>query len=160
MSVHEIKDKELHQIAATCIIYKDEKYLITRRKPEDKLFSNKWTVPGGGLTIDDYIATSPTHGKAWYHVVDKALRREIKEEVGIEVGKIEFLLDLVYVRSDNIPVLTLSYFAPYKSGNVVLLDEDANDVAWLSVEELSKYDFISGIKEEIEMVDKILKEKK
>ena len=48
-------DKELHRIVSTCIIYKDGKYLLLQRSFEKKMFPGKWTVPGGGLTIDDYI---------------------------------------------------------------------------------------------------------
>ena len=78
----EIKDKELHRVTATCIIYKDGKYLVTKRSPHKKVHPNKWTVPGGGLNIDDYIDTPQTHGNAgWYGAVEKALRREVKEEV-------------------------------------------------------------------------------
>ncbi len=54
----EIKDKELHRIAVTCIIYNDEgRYLVTKRSPTKKVHPNKWTVPGGGLSVDDYILT-------------------------------------------------------------------------------------------------------
>ena len=57
----EIKDKELHRIAITAIIYNDEgKYLITKRSLTKKASPGKWTVPGGGLNIDDYINSKPS----------------------------------------------------------------------------------------------------
>lgn len=151
-------DNELHRISITAIIYNNEgKYLITRRSLEKKAFPGKWTVPGGGLELDDYKHDSPTHPESglWYNTVEKVLRREVKEEVGLEVGKPEYLLDITFIRPDNVPVLILSYYAPYKSGDVTL-DEDSINFKWVTAKEAKEYDLIDGIQDEIEMVDKIL----
>jgi 8-oxo-dGTP diphosphatase len=152
-------DKELHRIAITGIIYNNEgKYLVTRRSLEKKAFPGKWTVPGGGINTDDYIDTPPTHANGqWYNIAEKTLRREIKEEVGLEIEKPEYLLDLTFIRPDNIPVLVLSYMCKWASGEVDISKEpDTIDFAWATLEELKGYDLIDGILEEIEMVDKIL----
>lgn len=155
-----IKDKELHRIAVTAIIYNDEgKYLITKRSPHKKAFPNKWTVPGGGLSVNDYIDT-PTHKEEnqWYYPLTNGLCREVKEEVGLEIGKPEYLLDITFMNGD-IPVLVLSYYAKHISGKVVL-DEDSTEFKWISVDELKDYDLIKGIDEEIKMVDEILKKRR
>lgn len=155
-----VAENERHRIVMTCIIYNDEgRFLVTKRSPKKKAFPNKWTVPGGGLEPDDYISTPKTTEDAWYFVVEKALRREVKEEVNLEIGKPKYLLDLVFIRPDSVPVLTLSYYAEYKSGEVELEDEDATEFKWITVDEGKKLDLIEGILEEIEMVDKILKSK-
>ncbi len=154
-----MKDKESHRIAVTCIIYnKKGQYLVTKRSPNKKVHPNKWTVPGGGLTIDDYITTKPSHDDQWYGVLEKALRREIMEEVNVDVGIPSFLLDLAFVRPDGIPVVVLSYYALYVSGEVKL-DQDAVDHGWFTLDEVRKLDMLSGMIEEIEMVDTILKKK-
>jgi 8-oxo-dGTP pyrophosphatase MutT (NUDIX family) len=153
----EIKDKELHRIATTAIIYKDDGiYLITKRGSHKKVHPDKWTVPGGGLNTDDYINTPETHKGQWYYSVTNGLIREVKEETGLEIEDIRYLLDLTFIRTDGIPILVLSYYAKYKSGEVVL-DEDATEFAWVTAEQAKSYDLIEGISEEIEMVDKILK---
>ncbi|MBL7155249.1 MAG: NUDIX domain-containing protein [Candidatus Portnoybacteria bacterium] len=155
-----IKNKELHRVVPTAIIYrkqgKDISYLITQRSLDKEVFPGKWTVPGGGLETDDYINTPKTTKDHWYFAIEKTLRREIKEESNLEVGKIKYLLDIVFIRPDNIPVVTLSFYCPYKSGRVKL-DEDNIDYVWLTYQQAKKYDLIEGILEEIEMVDKILK---
>jgi 8-oxo-dGTP pyrophosphatase MutT (NUDIX family) len=153
-------DKELHRIAITGIIYNDEgKYLVTQRSMTKKAFPGMWTVPGGGINTDDYTNTTPTTSSGqWYNVVEQTLRREIKEEVNVEIEKPEYLLDLTFIRPDNIPVLVLSYMCKYASGEVSI-DADSGDTiafAWATLEELKAYDLIDGILEEIEMVDKIL----
>lgn len=154
----EIKDEELHRIAITCIIYNDEgKFLLVKRSPTKKVHPNKWTIPGGGLNTDDYTDKPMDHGQAgWYGAVEAALLREVKEEVNVEIGPAKYLLDLTFIRPDGIPVLVLSYYAPYVSGDVKL-DEDAVEFVWASLEEAKKIDLIDGIYEELEMVDKLIK---
>jgi len=148
--------KDLHRITSTAIIHKDGKYLIVQRSLSKKAFPGRWTVPGGGLELDDYINTPKQTPDAWYFPVIESLKREIKEETGLEVGKLEYLLDVAFVRSDGIPVITLSYYCDWKSGEVQLNDENI-DYKWVSVEEVKNYDLIGGIIEEIKMADKILK---
>lgn len=155
----EIKDKELHRISSTAIIVKDSKYLITKRSPDKKAFPGKWTVPGGGLETDDYVNNPPTTSAGlWYFALADSLKREIKEETNLEVGELKYLLDITFVRPDNIPVLILSFYCDYKSGEVKL-DSDSVDYAWVTLEEAKNYDLIDGIWEEIRMVDEILKKK-
>ena len=55
-------------------------------------------------------------------------------------------------------MLGLSYFALYVSGEVKL-DEDATEFAWIKVGDVKNYDFITGIAEEIEKADEILKKR-
>jgi len=150
-----IQNKELHRIAITAIICKDGKCLITQRSKEKKAFPGKWTVPGGGLETDDYINNKPTtEAGQWYYAVENALRREITEEVNLEVDKPQYLLDLTFIRPDGIPVFVLSYYCNYVSGEIKL-DDEAVDYAWVTAEEAKNYDLIDGIAEEIEMVEKL-----
>lgn len=150
----DIKDRELHRIAITAIIYNDKgEYLVTKRSPTKKAFPNKWTVPGGGLEVDDYINDEPTNSaNQWYGALEKTLRREVKEEVNVEIEKPIYLMDLTFIRPDNIPVLVLSYYAKYQSGEVKL-DDDAVGYKWATLAEAKELDMIDGIWEEIELVD-------
>lgn len=152
----EIKDRELHRITSTAIIYKDGKYLLLKRSLKKKAFPGKWTVPGGGLEVDDYINLPKTTKDHWYFGIEKSLRREVKEECNLEVGKMKYLLDIIFIRPDGVPSIILSFYCPYKSGEVKL-DEDNTDYKWVTYEESKEYDMVEGLLEEIEMVDKILK---
>lgn len=148
-------DKELHRIASTCIIYKDGKFLLLQRSFEKRAFPGKWTVPGGGLSIDDYINLPKTTSEHWYFAVENSLRREIKEEAGIEVGELKYLCDMTFIRPDNIPVVILSFYSPYKSGEVVL-DKDSINYAWVTHEKAKNYDLIEGLLDEIKMVNALI----
>jgi len=154
----EIQNIELHRVVSTAIIYKDDKYLIVQRSPNKKVFPGRWTLPGGGLEVSDYINTPKTTFDAWYSAIENSLRREIKEEVGVDIGELKYLLSLTFIRPDNIPVVTLSYYCDWKSGEVKLNEENVN-YKWVTAEEAKNYDLIEGILEEIKMVDKILRGK-
>jgi len=157
----EIQNKELHRIVTTTLVYKpDYTYLITKRALHKKVQPGKWTIPGGGLSTDDYVHDTPStpDGLQWYGALEKSLYREIKEEVNLEIGKPTFLVDLAFMRPDGVPVVCFSYYAPYVSGEVVL-DEDATEFAWVTLEQAKEYDLIGGILDEIRQVDEILKAK-
>jgi len=151
------KEKELHRIATTGIIWrKDEdgarRYLVTKRAPHKKMWPGKWTVPGGGLEVSDYIGTEAAYQNSespqWYDVLERALLREIREEVGVEVDDIRLLQNVAFIRPDGIPVIVFSFYCRYASGEV-RLDEDATEHAWPTAEEAQSYDFIQGIEKEI-----------
>lgn len=158
MKFKEIKNRELHRIVSTAIIYKRGRFLITQRSLDKKVWPGKWTVPGGGLEIDDYVNTPSTTKHTWYFALANSLKRELKEEVGLEVGKIKYLLDLAFIRPDKIPVLTLSFYAPWKARKVKLNNESI-DYKWIKASEVKKFDLIEGIATEIKMVDALLKGK-
>jgi 8-oxo-dGTP pyrophosphatase MutT (NUDIX family) len=146
---------DLHQVSVTAIIYnKDKKFLITKRAAHKKVHPNRWTVPGGKVAVDDYKDLPQSVPQAWYYPFENSLRREIREEVGLEIKDIQFLIDMVLSASD-IPILVLSYIAEYVSGDVKL-DEDTVEYAWVTAKEAETYDLIEGIYEEIVMADKLL----
>ncbi len=152
----EIQHRDLHRLVVTAIIIKDGKYLITKRALTKKAWPGLWTVPGGGIEVDDYINTPKTHPDAWYFAVENTLKREVQEEVGLEIDKVRYLLDLAFIRPDGIPVITFSFYCNWKSGEVKLNDENI-DYKWVSFDEAKNYELIPGILGEIEMVDKVLK---
>ena len=103
------------------------------------------------------------HGEnLWYDVVEKSLKREIREEVGLEIGKPELLVDLAFIRPDGIPVICFSYFTQYISGDVTIDQDpegDTTDFAWVTLEEAKNYDLVPGIWDEIRQVDEMLKKR-
>lgn len=152
-------DKEkFHYVVVTGIIIKDKKYLITQRSQKEAAFPGLWTVPGGKLRKSDYTELPKDTPDHWYNVLERLLQREVKEEVGFNITNIHYLLSLSYLRSDEIPTLIISLYCDYVSGEVKLSDELV-DYAWVKIDELKKYKLVPGLREEIELVDKILKGK-
>lgn len=152
-------DPRLHFVVATAIIIKDGKYLIAKRASREKAFPNKWTVPGGKLVVHEYkkIPRTVSNYDGWYNITEWLVRKEVKEEVGLEIQKPNYMTDLVFIRPDGYPVVTLSYWAHYKNGDVKLC-KDLTDFAWVTLKEAKKYDLIEGIFDELKMADKIIRQ--
>src|SRR3989344_7016947 len=93
----------LHEVVITAIVVRDGKYLITRRSAQKPRFPNMWTVPGGKLETKDYLDLPKDTEHYWYNVLEKVLRREVKEEVGIEIKNIEYVTSLATIHSDGNP---------------------------------------------------------
>lgn len=175
----EYSEDKAHYIVATCIIVRyensansqsldlggkssrDSKYLIAKRSEKEKNWPGRWTVPGGKLEKKDYAAREFDTGKGeqWYNVIESLIKREVKEEVGLEIEDVGYVTSLVFIRPDGIPTLVISLYSEDCCGEVRLSDE-LSEFAWVSLEEAKNYDLIDGIYEEIEMLDRHLKGEK
>ncbi len=149
-----MENKNLHEVAITAIIIKDGKYLITRRVVTKKRFPGMWTVPGGKLETSDYLELKKDTEHYWYNVLERTLKREVKEEVGLDIKNIEYLTSLATVHKDGVPSLVISCVAGYDGGEVLLQKEESDDYAWVSSEEAKNYPLIDGIYDELIMADK------
>lgn len=151
-------DPRLHFVTATAIIEKDGKFLIVKRSPTEKAFPNKWTVPGGKLVYSEYQDLPyKSDFPQWYGMMEWLVRKEVREEAGVEIERPSYVTDLVFVRPDGYPVVVFSFWAKYKSGEVKL-NHEMTDFAWVTAEEAKTYDLINGIDGEIAEVAKLLAE--
>lgn len=143
----------LHEVAITAIIVKEKKYLITRRALTKKRFPGKWTVPGGKMETNDYLKLPKDTEFYWYNVLERTLKREIKEEVGLDITNIEYVTSLARVHEDGSPSLVISCLADYVSGGVKLQPEETDQFAWVNIKEAKEYDLLDGIYDELEMAE-------
>ncbi len=148
-----MENKLLHEVVITAIIVKDGKYLITRRSENKSRFPGMWTVPGGKLETDDYTGLPKDTQHHWYNVLEQVLRREVREEVGLEIENINYVTSLAMVHDDGAPSLIISAMADWESGEVALQEEEADKYEWVSAKEAEEYDLIDGIYDEIVMAD-------
>jgi 8-oxo-dGTP diphosphatase len=146
-----------HYVVVTGILVKDGKYLIAKRAEWEKAFPSMWTVPGGKLEVLDYALNKKDTSEHWYNVLEDVLKRETREEVGLEIKNINYVTSLVYIRPDGIPCLIISLYAEPKKGEIRLSDE-LTEYKWVSLEEAKTYDLIEGIYEELEILEKHLKQ--
>lgn len=147
---------QAHYITATVILVKDGKFLIARRADWEKAFPGKWTVPGGKLKVLDYALKQKDTGSHWYNVLEGVAKREVLEEVGLEIKDLDYVTSLVYIRPDGIPSLIISLAANYIGGDVHLCNA-LTEYTWVSLDEAKEYDLIEGIYEELEVLDGKLK---
>lgn len=149
-----IENSKLFRVAVTAIIRKNNKYLICKRHSNEKVFPNKWCVPGGKLETKDFVNLPKDTNDHWFDVVGKGLIREVKEETNLEIENIGYVSNLAFFAGE-IPVLIFSMYADYKSGEVKLEDEALTDYAWISIDELRNYDLIENIDSQIIEADKM-----
>ena len=92
--------------------------------------------------------------------MEKVLKREVLEEVGLKIKNIEYVTSLATVHKDGTPSLVISCMAEYVSGKVKLQKNETDDFAWVSLREAKDYGLIDGIYDELVMADKKLKGQK
>lgn len=148
----------LFRIAVTCIIRdgKSGKYLILKRSPKERHGSEMWTVAGGIIEKQDwkeigYDYTFPL----WYNVGIRAVKREVKEETGLTIFNPRFLCDCVFIHKSGGPEIVLSYYATVYEGEIQLSREHT-EYAWVSVDELDKYNLLIDIPMEIRDVERMI----
>ncbi len=143
----------LHEVAITAIVVREGKYLIARRSANKKRFPGMWTVPGGKLEANDYLALPKDTEHYWYNVLERTLRREVKEEVGIDIEHIEYLTSLATVHADSKASLVISCLADYAGGDVTLQRDEMDEHAWVTLSEAKGYNLIDGIYDELVMAE-------
>jgi len=147
---------KVHYVVVTGILVKEGKFLIAKRADWEKAFPGRWTVPGGKLEVLDYALREKDTPHHWYNVFEDILKREIKEEVNLEIENIGYVTSMVYIRPDNIPCIIVSLSANPKSSDIKLCNA-LTEYAWVSLEEAKNYDLIEGLYEELEILDRYLK---
>ena len=153
-------DKNLvHYVVVTCIpVNKEGKFLIAKRAEWEKAMPGQWTVPGGKLKVLDYALRKKDTAHHWYNVFEEVCKKEMKEEVGLEIRNINYVTSMVYIRSDGIPAVIVSLWAEVVGDSTqVKLGRALTDYKWVSLEEAKNYELIEGIYEELGILDKKLK---
>ena len=149
-------DKNLFKVVITAIVVRDGKFLIMQRSRQERKFAGRWTVPGGKLDTGDYVRYPQDTPNYWYNVLERTLRREVKEEAGIEIKNIRYVTSLASAEPDTDPSLVISCLADYAGGEVRLCEE-MTDFAWVNLKEAKGHDLIEGIWDELVMAERMLK---
>ncbi|MDJ1497632.1 (deoxy)nucleoside triphosphate pyrophosphohydrolase [Cytophagaceae bacterium DM2B3-1] len=105
------------------IIWKNDKILIARRS-KNKHLPYKWEFPGGKIESGESA--------------EKALERELKEELGIHTKTNDFFSNNIH-QYEAITINLYAYNSIYLSGDITLIDHD--QVEWVSTSKLLDYDF-------------------
>lgn len=124
--VHDHSWYRSSSLTVGCVLLRDGRALVTVRGVEPE--KGRYDVPGGFL-------------EAGEHPVD-GLRREAREELGVEVEDVEGPIQMAVHRygQDGDYVLALGFTARISEGEPAPTD-DAADLAWVSPEELEALDF-------------------
>jgi len=151
----------MFRVAVTCIICKisqdlERRYLILKRSSEEKHGREMWTVAGGIIEECDWKDIKSKYNfPLWYDVTKRALVRELKEETGLEIFNLKYLCDCIFIHKSGSPEIVLSFWTRHFRGKIKLSKEHT-DYAWVTVDELNKYNLLIDIPMEIRDVDKLI----
>jgi nucleoside triphosphatase len=107
--------------------------LICKKPPDRGVFPGQWGLPGGGIEPGERM--------------EDALRREMREECGIEIRDIEplFFTDGQYPKrypdgSQREVYMIFLVFACRAEGDEIRLGEEFSEYAWVKASELQGFD--------------------
>ncbi|MCH7756513.1 NUDIX domain-containing protein [Patescibacteria group bacterium] len=156
VSIDNAKHDKLFYFVANVVVYResDGRCLILKRDEREKVHPGKYAVPGGKLEWKDLDLKNPTRMNGdvfdFENAIEDLLKRETLEEAGIELQDyLEYINSVAFVRPDETPVILVKFAAKYKKGEVVPEKGAFTDYVWVNEKEVSKYDCIDGIAEEI-----------
>ena len=149
----EIKEKA-HYIAITGIVRRtDGKYLLCKRSPKEKIFPNKWCVPGGKVQQSDFISQPKDTQDHWFDIFEKVLQREIFEETQLKIKNPGYVSNLALIRPNGFSTIIVSMYAEFDAGEVKLNESELTEYAWVNVQEAKQYDLIENIYEQMLKVE-------
>ncbi len=117
---------------STIIINNKKQVLLQKRALGEEVFPGKWGIPGGTVEMSDKSLV-------------KALEREVKEEVGIEIKNISFY-DENLVPKEAYGISYIVFLSEYKAGTARALSE-TEEIKWAKLEDIESLDFTPKTKE-------------
>ena len=120
------------------LIYQNKKILICQRKEEGD-HPLKWEFPGGKLKDNEND--------------QEALKRELKEELGIEIYEMIFFDEYLYEYKKLSKNLKLVFFQIFQFGGEIQ-NKVHQQLKWIEISKLGDYDFLEG---DFKIIDKLMK---
>ncbi|MGQ3890993.1 8-oxo-dGTP diphosphatase MutT [Legionella sp. CNM-4043-24] len=110
---------------AVAVIYDAEGRVLLTQRPAHADHGGKWEFPGGKLETGELPAD--------------ALKREIMEEVGLDVQDMRFLTDIEHVYPTRQVTLHVWQVTGFTGSPVCR--EAQTSLRWVTLDELERYDF-------------------
>ena len=129
-------------------IYKSEKWLLIRRSEKEEHAGGSLSLVGGKVEKE---GTSSD-------ILEKTLKREITEEVGIEVSNLRYVNSSSFVTDSGINVVDIVFLCDHESGEAFAKSPDeVDEVIWMTTQQiLNNSNLPSYLKENIKLAEKLV----
>ena len=134
----EQKTNNLPKVVVGGLIYQNEKILICQRKEEGD-HPLKWEFPGGKLKDNENN--------------QEALKRELKEELSIEINEMIFFDEYLYEYKKLSKILKLVFFQIFQFEGEIQ-NKVHQQLKWIDISKLGDYDFLEG---DLKIIYKLMK---
>jgi len=124
------------QIGVAIIVNEDKQILIDKRLPKGSM-ANLWEFPGGKIEEGETI--------------DECIKREVREELGIEIAVNEHLVDINHTYND-FSILLKAYLAKIVEGTPKTIE--CAEIRWVNIDKLTSFPFPSANQGIIEAITK------
>ncbi|MEK5068705.1 NUDIX hydrolase [Sporosarcina sp. FSL K6-1508] len=133
-------------------IYKNEKWLLIRRSEKEEHAGGLLSLVGGKVEEE---GTSSD-------ILERTLKREITEEVGIEVSNLRYVNSSSFVTDSGINVVDIVFLCDHESGEAFAKSPDeVDDVIWMTTQQiLSNSNLPIYLKENIKLAEKLINNNK
>jgi len=133
----EQKTNNLPKVVVGGLIYQNEKILICQRKEEGD-HPLKWEFPGGKLKDNENN--------------QEALKRELKEELSIEINEMIFFDEYLYEYKKLSKNLKLVFFQIFQFEGEIQ-NKVHQQLKWIDISKLGDYDFLEG---DLKIINKLM----
>lgn len=129
-------ENKIH-FATKALIIKDGLLLVIKKSSTEDVNPNTYDVPGGRLEFGE--------------MPDESLKREVREEVGLEINIVKPIRVWSFIKDDNFQLVGVTFLCDYQSGVVKLSDEHER-ADWIPLKDISKHDLPSWLLKEIKAI--------
>ena len=133
----EQKTNNLPKVVVGGLIYQNEKILICQRKEEGD-HPLKWEFPGGKLKENENN--------------QEALKRELKEELSIEINEMIYFDEYLYEYKKLSKILKLVFFQIFQFEGEIQ-NKVHQQLKWIDISKLGDYDFLEG---DLKIINKVM----
>ncbi|WP_277585007.1 NUDIX hydrolase [Psychrobacillus antarcticus] len=108
-------------------IYKNDKWLLVRRSEKEEHAGGLLSLVGGKVEKDGITS----------NILEETLKREVAEEVGIEVSNFRYVNSSLFETDTGLTVVDIVFLCEHQSGEpyAKCLDE-VSEVFWMSTQEI------------------------
>lgn len=132
-------DEYAYVVNVDGVVVRDGEYLLIERAADETHAAGLLSFPGGKLE----------ESSGSVDAVEKTAARELAEEVGVEVGAVEYVLSATFEADDGAPCLNVVALCEYDGGEARPRAEDeVAAVHWLTYDEIEARDDVPSFVEE------------